>query len=61
MLHSVQAGLVLRDFTLMRLENLHSNFQFNVIWQRQSLSGLFFSRTLDESDVTVKPLVMCMD
>ena len=61
MLRSVKAGLVLLEFALMQLENLHNNFQFNMIWQRRSMPGLFFSRRLEESDVTVKPLVTCMD
>jgi len=61
MLHSVQAGLVLHDFALMRLENIQNNFHFNVIWQRRSMPGRFFSRRLEESGVTVMPLVTCMD
>jgi hypothetical protein len=68
----VQAGLVLRnfflhDFALKWLENVHlflhlcDNFQFNVIWHRQSVGTLVFCPRLAESDVTFMPSVMCMD
>jgi hypothetical protein len=59
--------LVLRNFTLMRLETLHlfsnlgDNFRFNAIWHRRSVVAFIFCRRLAGSDVTLTPSVTCMD
>jgi len=62
----LQAGIVLSDFALTRLEdlqhfsNLSDNFRFNAIWHRRSVALILCSR-LAEIDVTVTPSVTCMD
>jgi hypothetical protein len=60
-----QGGLVLRDFTLKRLENLdnfsnlHDIFRLNAISHRRSLAALVLCSRLPESDATVMPSVTC--
>jgi hypothetical protein len=52
----IQVILVLRNFALTRLENLHhflnlhDNFQFNAVWHRRSVVVLIFCRRLAGSD-----------
>jgi hypothetical protein len=63
----LQVVLIVRNFALMQLENLHQfsnlhdNFQFNEIWHRRSVVTLIFCRRLAGSDVTLTPSVTCMD
>ena len=59
----IQAGLVLRDFVLTRLENLHhlNNFRLKAIRYRRSVAALALCRKLAESDVTLTPSVTCVD
>jgi hypothetical protein len=63
----IQAGLVLHDFALTQLENLHhfsnlcDNFRFNMMWHRLFVATLIFCRRLAESDITVLLSVTCMD
>jgi len=68
----IQAGLILRDFFFAQFAsaepensphflNLCNNFRFTMIWYRCSVTALVFCRRLAESDVTVMPLVMCMN
>jgi len=60
-------GYFLRDFGVIRLENLKCflnscvNFQFNTIWHRRSAAALIFCTRLAESDITVTPSVTWMD
>jgi hypothetical protein len=62
----IQVVLVLRDFALTWLENLHyfsnlcDNFRFNAIWHRRFVVMLLFCRRLAGSDVSVTPSVTCM-
>jgi len=61
----IQSGLVLCDFVLTRLKNLHhflnlyENIQFNMIWHRRSMAALVLCWGLAGSHVT--PSVMCID
>ena len=60
-------GYFLRDFGVIRLENLNCflnscvNFQFNAIWHRWSAAALIFCTRLAESDITITPSVTWMD
>jgi hypothetical protein len=66
-MYIIQAGLILSDFAVMLLEDLHrflnllDSFWFNAFWQTQSLATLVLCWRLAETDVTVMPLLMCMD
>jgi hypothetical protein len=59
--------ILLCNFALMRLENLHhfsdlhDNFWFNAIWHRQSMGMSICCRRVAESVITVMQTVMCMD
>jgi hypothetical protein len=63
----IQVVLVLHDFALMQLANLHhflnlhNNFRFNVIWHTLSTVMFIFCRRLTGSDITVTPTVMHVD
>ena len=51
------------QFASTELENSPHffNFRFDVIWYRWSVAALIFCRRLAESDVTVTPLLICMN
>jgi hypothetical protein len=61
----VQAGLILCDFALSQLENLHqflnlrSNFWFNAMWHRWSVVSLIWCRRLAKQDINVTPSDKC--
>ena len=62
----IQAGLVLHDSTLTRLENLcyslnlRGNFRFNAIWHQWSVATHTVCERLAESEVTVTPSLSYM-
>jgi len=47
------------NLKIHHLSSLCNNFQFSVIWYTQSMAKLVIYWRLAESDITVKPSVMC--